>query len=31
MSRDLGQDVPDLKELNARKLWTDFSYPKFVW
>ena len=27
MSRDLGQDVPDLEKLYARKLWADFSYP----
>ena len=29
MSRDLGRDVPDLEKLYARKLWADFSYPKF--
>ena len=28
MSRDLGQDVPDLEELYARELWDDFSHPK---
>ena len=28
MSRDLGQDVPDLEKLYARKLRADFSYPK---
>ena len=28
MSRDLGQDVPDLEKLYARKLWADFPYPK---
>ena len=27
MSRDLGQDVPDLEKLYARKLWADFSHP----
>ena len=27
MSRDLGQDVPDLEKLYARELWADFSYP----
>ena len=30
MSRDLGRDVPDLENLDARKLWADFSYPKFL-
>ena len=29
MSRDLGRDVLDLEKLYARKLWADFSYPKF--
>ena len=29
MSRDLGRDVPDVEKLYARKLWADFSYPKF--
>ena len=29
MSRDLGRDVPDLEKLYARKLWADFSYPRF--
>ena len=28
MSRDLGRDVPDLKKnIYARKLWVDFSFP----
>ena len=27
MSRDLGQDVPGLEKLYARKLWADFSFP----
>ena len=30
MSRDFGQDVPDLEKLHARKLWADFSYPTHV-
>ena len=30
MSRDLGRDVPELEKLYARKLWADFSYPKFM-
>ena len=28
MSRDLGQDVPDLEKLYARELWAAFPYPK---
>ena len=27
MSRDLGQDVPDLQKPYARNLWADFSFP----
>ena len=25
----MSRDVPDLEKLYARKLWADFSYPKF--
>ena len=30
MSWDLGWDVPDLEELDARKLWADFPFPAKV-
>ena len=28
MSRDLGQDVLDLENFYAKKLWADFSFPR---